>query len=119
MTLRWKIWYGDKSSFSNLDGEPEESPGWDVQVIVQVCESTGRWNESLCDYYVWHVAVGQWLGMDIAGLLHYLGQPGWKVVRIGSRIPDDVFQEIMSMAERDESFPPRSAFRPGEKQPGT
>lgn len=40
--LEWKLWYGDGSTFSNLNGTPADAPAYNVQCIVQWEEVWGE-----------------------------------------------------------------------------
>jgi len=112
--VRWRIWYGDGSCYSDRDGSPFDAPALDVQVIVQVDPQTGRYNQSGSDYYVWDGET--WRGVDIFGLFDYLIRPGARTVKFWRTIPNEQYRHINNLAEADPDFPPRSAYRPGERQ---
>jgi hypothetical protein len=41
MELEWRVFYGDGSTFDNLQGSPFDAPRLDVQVIVQKNDTVG------------------------------------------------------------------------------
>jgi len=81
---KWKIYYGDGSTFSNEDGEPSLAPTTNVQVVV-------------CQPWVWQEG-------DLFGLYDYLMQPGLKVVKFGRTIESSKYQEIANFARSDPYF---------------
>lgn len=112
---RWKLWYSDGSSYSELDGPPERAPAFGVQVITQQNEETGRYNQCMDDFYVWRK--GRWFGCDKIGLIDYLAHEAPCIVRFGRTEPNDVFYRILKKAEADPEFPVRSAWKKGELRP--
>lgn len=84
--VQWIIYYGDGSTFSNLDGEPEQAPPFGVQAIA--CND------------------GLWLGGDFVGLIDYLCRIGKKVVRFGTHIHNFKYEPILRIARADISIPP-------------
>jgi hypothetical protein len=145
--LRWRIYYGDESTFDNLIGEPTDAPSWNVQAIVQPHIESGRYAICLYDYYIYRE--GRWFGVDIAGLVDYLleigfiriGYSGRKVVersgdwveiddfdlilliaedglvKMGRMLRKEHFTKIYHKAETDPDFPKRTAYRSGERKP--
>lgn len=127
----WKVHYGDGSSFSNRDGDPSTSPGLNVQVIAQPNQEVGR--ELLCrkDYY-WFES-GSWYGGDISGLWQYLRiarvdftinifelfeqLKSSGLVKFGTTIPNDRFQEVYHLARDDIGLPAKSGYLPNEGRP--
>lgn len=76
----WRIYYADGSTF---EGRPEDAPGVGVIVIAQHDPHSGREllhgdGPRVVDWYWWED--GSWLCGDMAGLVQYLGAPGWKKV---------------------------------------
>lgn len=109
---KWKVWYGDGSSFSDEDGLPEEAPGFNVQVITQENEQSGRYNQCLDDYYIFRD--GRWFGVDFVGFLDYVvNELG--AVKLGRTLTNEKFQKILELAESDPDFPKRSAYHKSEK----
>lgn len=116
--MRWKIFYGDGTTWSNTDGPPEDAPCRDVQVIVAMdhgkrilmhggvegVETEGRAiNPSALGYY-WFEN-GWWTISDYLGLIDYLMRPGHKIVKFGRTIDTAVFHQIMARAIADPDFP--------------
>lgn len=106
--MRWRIYYGDGTTFSSEDGKPELAPALDVQAIVQPERDeygVGRHVLNGRDYYVWLGAEHQdWDTVDLFGLYDYLQRPGWKRVLFGRSIPTATFREIMQRATHDPDF---------------
>lgn len=95
----WKIYYGDESTFSSLDGGPEMAPCGSVQRIAYYDEDGRRHQCHNTDYYYFENA--RWYGVDIVGLIQYLAEPGFKIVKFGRTIPDHRYRKIASFADND------------------
>ena len=114
----WRIWYEGGSSFSDLDGDPWDSPGWGVLVIMNRDPDSGRRAQSMSDFYLWRWDLGRWVGADFVGLLDYLAHyKGPCCVRMGRTVPNTEFQRVLELAEADPEFPIRSA-RQGDESAG-
>lgn len=115
--MRWKIYYADGSTFSDLDGDPADAPAWGVEFILQADdlaapESVGRLIESGSDYYL---CEGQeWVGVDLVGLVDHLAEMG--IVKVGRTVPSSAWREIKRRALSDPDFPEKSAWRPAEER---
>ena len=101
--MKWIIYYGDDSTYSDEDGDPFYAPSNNVQVII--CD--GGIQSAKTAYY-WNSDGGWsgWNGCDEAGLWDYLLMyVGPKAVIFGRSIRDDKFWAIMKRAikERDEA----------------
>lgn len=85
MSLEWRIYYGDDSTFTNLDGSPWDAPAVGVVAITVADPSVGRWVARASDYYVYDPAqfTPAWEGVDTFGLWDYLTQPGPRKVLFG------------------------------------
>jgi hypothetical protein len=115
--MRWRVYYGDGSTFSDEDGTIEMTPALNVQAIVQSDpdpHGTGRHvihgggqrpNRVPIDYYWWDPGRGMWVGGDLFGLWDYLTRPGWRKVLFGRTIPDQDYQAIIVRAGDDPDFP--------------
>lgn len=139
--LDWRIYYGDGSTFDNLQGEPKDAPAFDVQVITQKNRPNGRRSISLYDYYYYRD--GRWWGGDLGGIIVYLqdlgilsydkdtfmpvvnGIPmdGFRIityaihtgfVKLGKFIEKKDFYKIIAKAEADNDFPIRMGRYRGE-----
>jgi hypothetical protein len=107
--LRWRIYYGDGSTFSNEDGSVEQAPSWDIQNIVQIDKNTGRGarhlggNES--HYYVYDKNEDRWYDVDFTGLIDYLIN-NIKTVKFGRSIDTASYLAIRERAARDFGIKP-------------
>ena len=106
--MNWKIFYSDGSTYSNDDGSPATAPPFDVQVIVQLDQTGGRYNQMGSDYYTWRD--NRWWGVDIMGLFDYLAHYSPSVVKFGRTVDNETFQQMFRLAETDEDFPRRDGF---------
>jgi len=112
---RWKIIYGDGTTYSDLDGDPFYAPPTGVQVIVQHSDSVGRNLLNNHDYY-WFEN-GRWFGGDLAGLLLYMiDHKGPQKVILGKFVPDEAFHAAMKQAIEDPDFLPKSAKNTEDRQ---
>ena len=107
------IYYSDGSTY---DGEIENTPTRDVQVIVQPCPRTGWAMQHTTDYYVWREDLDEWRGTDIFGLWDYLARDGMKKVLFGRTISNEEYNDVYqrAKAERNEK---KSGFAARERQP--
>ena len=111
--MRWRIYYGDGSTFSDKDGSPFYARQDDVQVVV--IESTSAPNgyalmhgQPYKGMWVWkHDGLKPdtdpvWHLVDEAGLWDYLLMyRGPKAVLIGRTIRNEIYWEIMSRASKE------------------
>lgn len=102
----WKIYYSDGTTYSDLDGPPEQAPALDVQVIVQLDDTGGRYNQMGSDYYIWRE--DRWWGVDIFGLFDWLIHNS--SVKFGRTVDNEKYRMMFQMAENDPDFPVRSGF---------
>ena len=113
--MKWKIYYGNDSCFSDEAGSPDLAPKLDAQVIVQHDRNHGRYLQFASDYYIWSDSC--WLGVDQFGMWEYLFcSPGCKVVLAGRTISNKKYQALYQRAKKDPDFPPKTGFRPGEER---
>jgi hypothetical protein len=122
MRPRWRLYYGDSSTYSDLDGPPEMAPPFGVQCVVQfegadrtrTIQRGGLADPSRdrpdCDiaykgYYCYDIdGEGLWSLTDAVGLIDYLQLPGWKTVKFGRSIKHDTFGEVIRRAITDTDF---------------
>lgn len=101
MRKRWRLYYGDGSTFSDEDGPPESAPPLDVQVISHADETSAREVGSVLLYakdYYWFEA-GNWYGGDLFGLFDYLLRAqGTAMVKFGRFVPRARFQAALDRA---------------------
>jgi hypothetical protein len=88
--IRWKIYYGDGTTFSNRDGLPENAPALNVQAVT-CCPEV-------------------WMGGDIFGLFDYLSQSGKKIVKFGRMVSNVEYTEAVNFARNDPYFDPNNRF---------
>ena len=114
--VRWAIYYDDGTRFTNLDGPPHKAPGTGVQVIIQLDDRTGRFNQAGDQVYYWKNE--RWWGGDHFGMLiELLNTDHPVVVRFGSMMGTEGFHEILRNAEADPIWPKRSAWEKSELRP--
>ncbi len=108
MPLRWRIYYGDGSTWSDQDGPPELCPTLDVQIIVQMAPTRvlmhGGAGNPFHGYY-WYED-GVWTLGDLFGMWDYLSRPGWRLVRFGRSIDTARFHDTVRRVIADLDFPP-------------
>lgn len=92
--LKWRIYYGDGTTYDNFDGPPEESPAGGVQAIVCL--------------------PGYWYCGDEVGYFQHMLEPGWKIIRFGSLISNEDYARIKQQALADPDFPHCPPFKPEE-----
>ena len=111
--MKWKIYYDDNRTTSNLDEKPENVETRGVMCIVIENGEVGRQLVARHDYF-WYVD-GNWAGGDIFGLFDYLLEPGFKKVLFGRTIDSDKYESIIKRALEDPDFPPKTARLNNEK----
>jgi hypothetical protein len=117
--MRWKIFYGDGSTYDSEQGGPELAPARDVQVIINE-DSEYLWaTQTSSDYYVWDNRTGElrWWGVDKFGLYDYLIEPGWKIVLFGRTISNEEYAAIFQRAKNDPEWGKKASFRRRERRP--
>lgn len=114
--LDWKIYYGDRSTVSNLDCSPEQVPKRNVQGILVRDDNVGRRVERQTDNYVWKE--NGWVGVDQFGLFDYLIDPGFKIVLFGRTIGYNEYSALIDLMVHDPDFPVKSGFTPLERRTG-
>lgn len=100
--IKWKIYYGDGSTFSYKQGTPQDAPPWDVQDIIQEDPKRGLYHQH-GDFYVFRE---QWSAVDFTGLIDFLANTGGPV-KFGRTINTDRFREIRAKSDKDPDFKPR------------
>lgn len=116
--LEWRIYYGDRTTYSSEDGSPFDAPPDNVQAIVFVDPTVGRGIVAKRSIYYWVPEEGQWSGlMDQLGygLFDYLRQPGARKVIFGRTISNAAYDAVIRQAVTDPDFPVKSANLPGEE----
>lgn len=118
---RWKIFYGDGSTFSCEDGTPARAPCLNVQVIIQD-DPRVVWKPIVgADYYVFEALddkEAQWRGVDLFGLWEYLfSYPGYKIAKAGKTLHQIDYNEIWRNAVNDPKFGRKATFAKNELRP--
>lgn len=105
MSLRWRIYYDDGTTFDSSMGESAKAPSFGVICIVQPSDRTGRSILERWDWYYWHVEWQEWSGADIHGLLDQLlhNRP-IHAVKLGRMLSTPKYEEVMRAARSDPDF---------------
>lgn len=111
--LKFKIFYGDGTTYSNKNGPPERAPKRNVQLITVEDDVIGRRIEATNDYYA-YTSHG-WRGCDRFGLFDYLIEPGVKLVLFGRSLSDVEYKTIRDKAVKDDYLPAKSAIGINER----
>lgn len=96
---RFRIYYGDGSTFSERDGSPFDAPSANVQVVaVQSGNEKGFDLWHFKEGYYWNPDFG-WIGCDMAGMWDYLLMfKGPKAILFGRSLRDAEFWKIVERA---------------------
>jgi hypothetical protein len=108
MNLRWKVYYIDGTTFSNLDGRPEDAPGWGVAAIAQEDDVVGVQIHQQRDFYCFAPEFGGWYAVDYFGFAQYLARPGYKIVKLGEVMPTHKYRELLTSIRGDPDLPTKS-----------
>ncbi len=109
----WEIYYDDGTTFSDLDGTPEQAPSFGVICVVTPDETVGRIVIHKWDWY--YMVEGQWWGSDIYGVLDRLTHNlEVTALKQGRSVANHEFQRIMTEATSNPRFPRKSAVDPIE-----
>lgn len=85
--MKWRIYYGDGSTYDSRNGSPYDAPAHNVQIIASYDAPDIKVRRGK-DFYVWFEDTG-WLGMDWTGVVtSYLNRPGPQKVICGATMPD-------------------------------
>jgi hypothetical protein len=110
MMLRWRIYYGDGSTYSSTDGSPFDAPRLNVQIIVGPDAQTGRYIVAQHDAYWWDNERERWFGGDRRGEWDYLCQLGPRVVLYGRFIGNAEYNACANAAQADVDFLPKCGW---------
>lgn len=115
MSLQWRIWYGDGTTFSSAEGSPYYAPRQNVQVIAGADPLVGRYMAAARDAYWWDISAQRWFGGDRWGEWDYMCQLGPRVVLYGRTVSDDAYNACIAAALADPDFPKKSAIGRAEE----
>ena len=108
--MKWRIFYSD----STYEGDIENTPTRDVQVILQEDTRVGWAMVHQKDYYIWEY--DQWLGTDEFGLWDYLARDGMKKVLFGRTLTHEEFQVVYYRAKDERDFGRKQGFLRRERR---
>ena len=115
MTIRWRIYYDDGSTFDSQGG-CEDAPPFGVICIIYPDDLVGRKIMHGWDWYYWVPEAGQWWGSDIYGVLdRLLHNLPLRALKQGRNASNERYRQIMAAADKDPDFPPRSGKLAGER----
>lgn len=97
--IAWRIYYGDGTTFCDVDGPPESAPCINVMAIACYDDDNRRKLAHSTDYYFFEN--NRWYGCDLFGLFDYLARPGLKIVKFGRMIADEKYRKVMEFAVSD------------------
>ena len=100
----FRVYYGDGSIF---EGPLEDTPQWNVQVIIFADPELGRAILQAWDYYFY--AEGRWYGVDgeVDYVEHTMTQPIERILK-GRMIPNKPYLEVVRRAHNDPGFPAKT-----------
>ena len=105
MTLNWRIYYEDGSTFSNQEGSPEAAPPFGFVCAVGYDETGTRYIMHGWDHYCFDLNSIQWWGMDLCGVFDRLSRNLVFAYKQGRTVTKSEFKAIMSRASNDPDFP--------------
>lgn len=117
MSFRWRIYYGDGSTYDRRDGEAWDAPAVNVQAIMVEDREHG-WYCCRADDFYWYLPdEDRWYSGERFGLFDYLTQPGQRKVLFGRSIPDSEYREILDRAMSDPDLPEKTGWQAYERSP--
>lgn len=99
--MRWCVYYGDGSTYSDRDGPPFAAPAANVQVIaIERPNDTGFGLVREKDHYCWRD--GEWYGTDLGGLWDYImSTTGPLKILLGRTLRDADYWALVARAGRE------------------
>lgn len=108
MSVLWRIYYADGSTFDSTMGDAHEAPSEFFTCAVGYDDKDKRYIMHGWNYYRWDKDSTQWWGMDDQGLKTRLRHNGEiYAYKEGYTITTAKFNEIMGRAHKDPDFPLR------------
>lgn len=116
--MRWKIFYDNGSTFTDVDGKPFDAP---KRGVIAITVQDGEHGRALCrdnDFYIWNVYDGNelWQGVDWFGLWDYLVDPGVKIVLFGRTIGNKEYRNLINKVVNDPYLPNKTGWAQGERR---
>lgn len=116
MSVEWRIYYSNFTTFDSTQGKPEDAPSFGVICIVFPDDIVGRQIMHRWDWYYYHSVDCKWWGCDLTGLLDVLlHNLPFSALKQGRNVSNQDYAIIMGMADKDPDFPPRSGSVPIEQ----
>lgn len=112
--IRWRIYYGDESTYDNTQGTENEAPSVNIQCIIELNQENGFWVWHTWDWYYYRKDTGKWYGADIYGIIDsFLWDKSGVITALkqGRTVPNEVFARIFNRAHNDLDFPERPTAR--------
>ena len=112
--VTWRLYYENGSTFTNLDGSPEDTPAYGFICAAfpdhdREGNSIGRMVMWGWDRYFYHEDYNEWWGCDRFGLDDRMGHRlPVRAVLFGRTVHTTVFREIFERAANDPDFPAKS-----------
>ena len=115
--MKWKIWYGDGTTFTGEDCKPEDVPKQNAQLVVIEDKEHGRVICKSDDFYIWDMYDGlmSWQGCDYFGYVDYMMRPGSKIVLFGRTLGNVDYRNLVQKAFDDDYLPQKTAWHVGER----
>lgn len=114
--IHWRIYYSDGSTFDSNQGRCEDAPPFGIICIIYPNDLVGRIIMHGWDWYYWVPEDGQWWGSDIYGVLdRLLHNLPLRALKQGRNVSSKRYGQIMTSADKDPDFPPRSGKLAGER----
>jgi hypothetical protein len=107
--MKWKVFYIDGSSFSNMDGVPQDAPGWGVLAVAQEDETVGVLVHQGNNYYVFDEQYDGWYGLDDNGFAQYVARSGLKIVKLGESMSTERYKTMIKEIRENPNLPAKSA----------
>jgi hypothetical protein len=113
--MKWRIWYGDGSDYSDRQGSPFEAPRVDVQVIAQFNEQVGYEVISGGDYFYWEPERGGWRTTSGFGLYDHLIRCKQPLILFGRHMTDAEWTRLFLKVKAE--LGDKQAWLQGERRP--
>lgn len=113
--LKWKIYYADKSTFSNLDGSWKDAPAWGISAIVIDSPEVGWTIVHAGDYYVM-TKEGEIINLDRIGFVDYMANI-FKIAKVGRMFGREEWLRLIRQASKDKDFAMKTGYLPLERKP--